>query len=448
MDLSSIRQSFHDLPAYGDFLKAIRESNDFSLALGLSSSSRAVLASSLAMDSSAPIVYLVSKPERFLSLSEELPAWSPGLQVTQFPAPNPLFYEQAPWGPRTLRQRICTLAELTGNNVSNKNTNMQHASPSVIVAPIRAAMFRTISPQLFRSHSRWLKTGDSIKLDRFLKDLIASGYDPASIVTETGQFNRRGGILDIWSPPEAFPLRIELFGDEIESMRSFDPSTQLSLNPEEEVFVTPAREGLPALFNDDWRDQVASDEEIHSILEYFLPHMNPSASSLFHYLPKESIILLDEKINILDAISEFEGQALEVRESGEKDGSIKKDAPLPYLTLSEILDSFEEHTTIDVGQISSVDLEFHWLGECRCSQSPGTSPGRCLFRDYGTTSGVRGNISSDGKRKCFFCQGSACRRVDPSSIRKNEHPPTYGRGNIRMGSTASTSPSHCSCFSS
>jgi transcription-repair coupling factor (superfamily II helicase) len=146
-------------------------------------------------------------------------------------------------------------------------------------------------------------------------------------------------------------------------MRSFDPSTQLSLNPEEEVFVTPAREGLPALFNNDWRDQVASDEEIHSILEYFLPHMNPSASSLFHYLPKESIILLDEKINILDAISEFEGQALEVRESGEKDGSIKKDAPLPYLTLSEILDSFEEHTTIDLGQISSVDPEFHSLAE-------------------------------------------------------------------------------------
>ena len=71
------------------------------------------------------------------------------------------------------------------------------------------------------------------------------GYSPTTIVVEPGTFSRRGGILDIFPAASNWPVRIEFFGDEIESLRTFSPSTQRSLDAIEQVTITPAREALP-----------------------------------------------------------------------------------------------------------------------------------------------------------------------------------------------------------
>jgi transcription-repair coupling factor (superfamily II helicase) len=85
-----------------------------------------------------------------------------------------------------------------------------------------------------------------INLDEILHTLVDHGYDSVNTVIASGQFARRGGILDVWPPAEKLPVRIEFFGDEVDTLRSFEPSTQRTIRPVERVLITPAREYLVA----------------------------------------------------------------------------------------------------------------------------------------------------------------------------------------------------------
>ncbi len=90
--------------------------------------------------------------------------------------------------------------------------------------------------------------GQIIDLETLLNDWQASGYQRVSVVESQGQFSQRGGILDIFPIGAPYPTRIELFGDEVESLRTFDPSTQRSeLLPESDshIVISPAREMMP-----------------------------------------------------------------------------------------------------------------------------------------------------------------------------------------------------------
>src|SRR5258706_10775642 len=79
-----------------------------------------------------------------------------------------------------------------------------------------------------------------------LEPLYNLGYEPVMEVEEPGQFSHRGGIVDLFPPTLLRPVRVEFFGDEIESLRTFDPVTQRSLNAQDVVLVAPAREALAA----------------------------------------------------------------------------------------------------------------------------------------------------------------------------------------------------------
>src|SRR5690606_28393240 len=90
-----------------------------------------------------------------------------------------------------------------------------------------------------------LKVGERWAVDKLLDRWLRLGYDPAQIVIEPGKFSRRGGILDIYPIVADYPLRIEFFDDEIDSIRHFDPSTQRSTDKLNQVTILPAHEALP-----------------------------------------------------------------------------------------------------------------------------------------------------------------------------------------------------------
>lgn len=364
MDLFPLLQQIRTLTGYRQLLETLELPREAPITLGLPRSIRPIIAAALATDISGPLVYVVSRRERFVTLTDELNTWAPDLNILPFPAPNPLFYERTAWGPRTIRQRVSVLAQLTQDRQPGAPHNENVEIPSLILTPVRAMMVRTLTPQDFIKNSRWIKTGNTIKLEQFIKLLVDVGYVPSSIVTEPGEFSRRGGILDLWPPAEESPIRIELFGDEIDSMRSFEPSTQLSLQPIEDVRITPSREGLPRYFPEGRAESKTEGEEIgESALEYYLPWMNPTPIGLLDFLPKKSIILLDERMSIEDAIAEFEEQAVGFRQ-GDSDSSVNsEDSPLPYLTLSEIQDSYDQHALIDLGHMSGIESELNELAE-------------------------------------------------------------------------------------
>ena len=91
---------------------------------------------------------------------------------------------------------------------------------------------------------RPLRVGSFVQLDDLTGRWVQSGYEPVQVVEEPGTFARRGGIVDIWPPNLSHPVRIDLFGDEVETLRAFDPTTQRSERQLEKVLIGPGSEAI------------------------------------------------------------------------------------------------------------------------------------------------------------------------------------------------------------
>ncbi len=358
MNLQALLATIRQAAGYQALLETLQRRESPAGALNLLRAARPAIAAALAEDLHRPVLYVASRSDRLLTLSEELPLWSPSLPILAFPDPNPLFYEIGPWGPRTLRQRVHVLAHLTAADAGAQSRAWdQNPAPILLSAP-RALMTRTIPPPAFRHYTQSIQVAGNTPLDLLLEQLVRGGYQPASVVTEPGQFGRRGGILDLWPPAENLPVRIEFFGDEVESMRRFDPATQRSSERLDQLRVTPAREGLPDGYDsswDRWLPEEAPEQpnKSEAFLEYFLPWMHAESAGLVDFLPEDALIVLDDRAGFEAAVEELETQALHSRQARIKTGELPPDAPLPYLTLAALQDAFADRQLIDFGLLGS-----------------------------------------------------------------------------------------------
>ena len=119
----------------------------------------------------------------------------------------------------------------------------------IVLAPVAAATIRLASPEYYNDLARIVRRGETIDTDSLVQHLNTVGYNSADVVEMPGDYALRGGILDVYSPEADRPLRIEFFGDEVESIRKFDPATQRSSTPVDEARLlplteTPVREDL------------------------------------------------------------------------------------------------------------------------------------------------------------------------------------------------------------
>src|SRR5207237_6754681 len=112
----------------------------------------------------------------------------------------------------------------------------------IIVTSVFALMQPTMAPDDMGHAMRFLRRGDRVNLHELLEHLVNLGYESAVLVEEPGQFSRRGGIIDFYPPTSSLPIRIELFGDEIDSIRLFSPLTQRSERQANAIIVTPSCE--------------------------------------------------------------------------------------------------------------------------------------------------------------------------------------------------------------
>ncbi|MCD7749631.1 MAG: DEAD/DEAH box helicase, partial [Oscillospiraceae bacterium] len=116
-----------------------------------------------------------------------------------------------------------------------------------VVCTVAALLQRTIPPETLRRACFSLKTGDSLPMEDAIDHLLRLGYHPAEQVEGSGQFARRGGILDVWPCGEALPVRIEFWGDDVDSLHSFDPDSQRRTESINALRLIPAAEALPSL---------------------------------------------------------------------------------------------------------------------------------------------------------------------------------------------------------
>ncbi len=115
-------------------------------------------------------------------------------------------------------------------------------SPILVVTSAMALLECLAPPEILLNHVEYRVKGEAIELESFCRQLGERGYYPVSLVEEYGDLSRRGGVLDIYAPMYRWPLRLEFFGDELESIRLFHPSNQRSLGVLEDVVLLPASE--------------------------------------------------------------------------------------------------------------------------------------------------------------------------------------------------------------
>jgi transcription-repair coupling factor (superfamily II helicase) len=331
--------------------------------LGLRRAARLPLMAGLYGQLQRPILLLTDRADRAIALADELGQWAPQAQRMIFPEPAPLFYENASWGETTRRERLNALTALAAYLIPGARAPEK---PPLIIAPARALMTRTLPRREFLKATRNLRQGQQVSMDELARQLIGLGYEPATIVVAPGQFARRGGILDLWPPAEILPVRLEFFGDEIDTLRRFEANTQRSARPpkdgEERVLVTPAREFLlnaqqlqPALAIG---GEISAQEPLlEEINEFYLPLLHPSPASLLDYLPRQALVAIDNLQALLDSTSEIEEQAVRLRQDMLQEGTLPDDFPIPYLTGSELQDALASHTVVQLGPTSSVDDE-------------------------------------------------------------------------------------------
>ncbi|MDP0590048.1 MAG: transcription-repair coupling factor [Candidatus Endonucleobacter bathymodioli] len=200
------------------------------------------------------------------------------------------------------------------------------ASRSILIAPI-TTLIHKISPQSFlQSESFLLKKGETFSLEQRRKQFEQAGYRCVDTVYEHGEFTIRGAITDIYPMGSELPFRIDLFDDEIDSIRTFDPESQQSINQIDQIKLLPAHE-FPMdqvsrdKFRANFRDAFNVDHRECPIyqdigagiaspgIEYFLPLFFDETATIFEYLPKNTCIMLDG--NTQSSIEKFLGDAKE-----------------------------------------------------------------------------------------------------------------------------------------
>jgi len=230
-------------------------------------------------------------------LSEELRFFAQELPVLHFPDWETLPYDVFSPHQDIISQRLATLYRLP------------QTQSGVLVVPIATALQRLAPPSFLLGQSLLLDVGQKFDRETMRLRLAAAGYRQVDSVYEHGEFAVRGAILDLFPMGSRLPLRIDLFDDEIESLRRFDPQTQRTLDKVEKIELLPAREfaldkdSINA-FRKRFRERFAVDlqrcplyQDISSGLipagiEYWLPLFFEQSASLFDYLPEHTQVFL------------------------------------------------------------------------------------------------------------------------------------------------------------
>ena len=347
LNLRSLTPILRSAPQYQRLVQSLSRSGSRSRAQVLSDSVP-FLMSALLEDLSVPAVIVVPRPEEARRLHERLCAWMPEPQrVHQFPETETLPFERLYTDIDTVQQRICALDALLAGSDPH---------PVLVVSATSIAQ-RTLDRQSFESSTHTLSLGDVVDLDDVLESWRRMGYRFESAVYGPGFVSRRGGIIDIFPVGAESPARIELWGDEIESIRLFDPSSQRSTEMVDSLRIIPAHETLPAMVEREDLDRQMSRidvsnctpahqerirEEFSQLLDgHEVDDLNMYAGffnhgSLVDFVPDNALVVQIRPDDLASAAWDNEERIHELRESKERRGELPMNFPSFHMEWNEI----------------------------------------------------------------------------------------------------------------
>ena len=244
--------------------------------------------------------------------------------------------------------------------------------PPMVVTTISALMQRLLPKQELCDYAELIMTDEGVDRDRLVDKLISSGYERTSMVEELGDFSIRGGILDIFSPLYEDPIRIELFGDTVESIRFFSAVTQRTIKNISEAVILPAREtilksthlnqvvnrirkqssrlSIPVSRTRDLIYRIRNDGVFPGI-ESLIPLIYPDLDSFFDYVPKNAIFILVEPAELENVADHTLLQALKSFDVAQKESRLCIEPERLYLTWQEAQALFEQKKTFSVKKL-------------------------------------------------------------------------------------------------
>ncbi|NJR77232.1 transcription-repair coupling factor [Sphingomonas corticis] len=245
-------------------------------------------------------VFVASDEAQMRSIAATAPYFAPELEVVQLPAWDCLPYDRASPTLRVMAERIGALHRL----------QQKPGSAQLVLTTVNAATQRTLTPFRIRQLVATLKPGERIGRDRLAALLQANGYVRTDTVHDQGEYAVRGGIVDLFPSGEDQALRLDFFGDEIESVRTFDPADQRTTGRVERFVLLPASEALldedsVKRFRTRYREkfgatatgdplyQAVSDGRRLAGMEHWLPLFEEKLATLFDHLGDDAVIVRD-----------------------------------------------------------------------------------------------------------------------------------------------------------
>ncbi len=294
---------------------------------------------------------LAARPERARELHSDLQVWcGDDGEVYQFPEGETLPFERLMADEASTHGRIRALEALA-------SASQSPIQPPIVVASLAAVAQRTISRDIYESARHRVAVGQRVNLNTLMRRWQSMGYRVERSVEIPGTVSRRGGILDVFSPGSELPVRIELMGDEVESIRIFDPASQRSLEPVEEALILPCQEALPHLVD---RGEVeerygrldvsncpgATRDRIQEEMALLLSGQaleEPGfyqgffcLGSILDYLPGDALVLVERPGYIEEEGLRLEAKSIELRDAKEQRGDVPRNFPSLHIPWEEL----------------------------------------------------------------------------------------------------------------
>lgn len=373
-DLIQTLAGTDQLSSLADRASHVRAGRPLTIA-GISGAARLATIAALIQSVSVPVVVVSSRQDVAEQVSASLNEYlGDDFTVRLWPVGDSLPYELVPIDRDASARRVEILESL------------HRRERAVTVAPARAMTQMLSSPGELGNQTFNLRIGEQLDVEAFIRRLLSLGYQMVKIVREAGQISRRGGIIDVFPPSEAQGIRVDLFGDEVDSLRLFDPESQRSIERVNQVVIRPPLEHalvdreaavrkIRALDTSRLRDEVSEEWErvIQSIefsdpsiaLDVFSPYLLEQPTPILDHLPVRHLVIVLEPGAVRLALDQFAAQAEELRRNLEESGELPPDLPYPYFTGESISQSLERRRTMYFGDIDdseSGDVETENLG--------------------------------------------------------------------------------------
>ena len=258
------------------------------------------LASDVARAAKGRAVVIAADEAAMRAIADNAPVFAPELEVIAFPAWDCLPYDRASPALRVMAERLGALHAL----------QQKPKGPQLLVTTVNAVTQRILTPFRIRQFTRRLAEGERTERDALVETLVANGYQRTDSVHDSGEFAVRGSIIDLYPAGASQPVRLDFFGDEIETMRTFDPADQRTSGKADPFVLMPAseamldeesikrfraryRERFGATATGDPIYQAVSEGRRLAGMEHWLPLLEDRLETLFEHLSEDDILIRD-----------------------------------------------------------------------------------------------------------------------------------------------------------